>query len=328
MDSITGIDRRQLLRGAAAATAIAVTATAACAAGPGLAGKAFLITGTSSGFGHIGALHYARQGAKVIASMRRMPRPEAETLRKAARDEKLDLHVVEIDVTDDASVVAGVREAERIAGGGLDVLVNNAGVAVGGPVELSDTEAARLMFETNVIGPLRMARAALPLMRAKKGGVVFNVTSQLGRVIVPNYGLYSATKFALEAMSEQMAYELVPHAVEVTIIEPGGYPTNIWRNSAALTDALIKRSGAERTEAYAALVATARRGDPGLSTNPLDVPRAIAEIAAMPPGQRPLRRPVHPNYIPQTEINAVSAETQRRFLGQSPFGPWVEAVLD
>ncbi len=185
-----------------------------------------------------------------------------------------------------------------------------------------------MMFSTNVLGPLRVSRAALPAMRARRSGVIFNVTSQLGRVIAPNYGLYSSTKFALEAQSEQLAYELAMHGIEVTIIQPGGYPTDIWKKSAALTDVLLKRTEANRAKAYEALVATARRGDPGLSTDPMDVPRAIAEILALPPGKRPLRRPVHPTYRPQEAINAVSAEAQRALLGRSPFGPWVEAVLD
>jgi NAD(P)-dependent dehydrogenase (short-subunit alcohol dehydrogenase family) len=327
------LTRRQILAGgAAAATALAAAPAAAvqaeAAARPDLRGKSILVTGTSSGFGHVGALLYARAGARVIATMRNLPRKEAETLRRAARDERLDLHVVEIDVNDEAQVARGVAEAERIAGGGLDVLINNAGIGLSGPVELQDMEATRQIFDTNVFGPHRMARAALPGMRRKgPGGVIVNISSQLGRVIVPNIGHYSATKFALEAMSEQMAYELAPRGIEVVIIQPGGYPTRIWESGSRRTAALMERVEEERKAGYPELMSGAVRSGGGGTTDPADVPRAIAEILAMPPGRRPLRRAVHPGPKPQEPINEVSARVQRELLGRGPFAPWAEAVL-
>jgi NAD(P)-dependent dehydrogenase (short-subunit alcohol dehydrogenase family) len=321
------IDRRFLLKSAAAGAAMAAAPLAAQARP--LAGKSILITGTSSGFGYAGALHFARAGAKVIASMRNLPRPEADKLKAEAAKEKLDIAIVEIDVTSDEEVARGVADAERIAGGALDILVNNAGIGLTGPVEMQDMEATRLMFDTNVYGCHRMARAVLPAMRKAKRGQIFNISSQLGRVIIPGGGHYSATKFALEALSEQMAYELVPHGIDVTIIQPGGYPTDVWRNRNRYTGELLARTDAERTEAYK--VFTARMGKEdgsGRSADIYDVPRAIAEIIAMPPGTRPLRRAVHPGPKPQEAINKVSAETQVAMLGNSPFGPWVKAVHD
>jgi NAD(P)-dependent dehydrogenase (short-subunit alcohol dehydrogenase family) len=322
------IGRRQLLAGGAIAGAAASMATAACAqpAPTSLAGKSILITGCSSGFGYLGALHCARLGARVIASMRRLPRPEADRL--AAEGKGLDLHIVEIDVLSDDSVARGVAAAERIAGGALDVLVNNAGIGTGLPVEMQDMAATRLIFETNVFGYQRTARAVLPKMRAARRGQIFAVSSQLGRVIAPGYGLYAATKFAVEAQAEQMAYELAPHGIEVTIIQPGGYPTKIWQNSNDNTRALLARTGDELKAAYQGFVDSALQTGARRDTDPLDIPRAIAEIIAMPAGRRPLRRPVHPTFIPQAEVNRVSAEAQRQFLGRSPFGPFVNAVLD
>ncbi|MFN3944360.1 MAG: SDR family oxidoreductase [Allosphingosinicella sp.] len=332
---MTDLSRRQILTGGAAAAITVAAAPAAAAAvqadegagAPDLRGKTILVTGTSSGFGRIGSLLYARAGARVIATMRGLPRPEAEELREAARAERLDLHVVEIDVLDDASVARGVAEAERIAGGGIDVLVNNAGIGLSGPVELQDMEATKLVFDTNVYGYHRMARAVLPGMRAKgPGGVIFNVSSQLGRVIAPNIGHYSATKFAVEAMSEQMAYELAPRGIEVVIIQPGGYPTRIWESGARRTAALMERVEEARKAGYPELMQGAVRSGGG-STDPADVPRAIAEIIAMPAGRRPLRRAVHPGARPQEPINEVSARVQREMLGRGPFAPWAEAVL-
>lgn len=323
------LTRRQLLAaGTAAAAATPVFAQAAAPnPAPSLAGKSILITGTSSGFGNLASTHFARAGAKVFATMRNLPRPEAETLRRVARDERLDLHVLALDVTRPDEVVAAVREAERIAGRGLDVVVNNAGIGLSGPVEFQDERAMAEMFDTNVHGPQRVARAALPGMRARRGGLIINVSSQLGRVLVPNLGVYSATKFALEAMSEQMAYELAPRGIEVTIIQPGGFPTRIWESGARRTRELLERTEQARKDGYPELMANAVRTGGG-STDPMDVPRAMAEVIALAPGRRPLRRPVHPGARPQEAINRVSAEVQRAMLGRSPVGPWVEAVLD
>lgn len=327
------IDRRSLLAGAAATGAFAATASFAqpdqVAADANLSGKSILITGCSSGFGRLGAEHYARLGARVFATMRGLPRPEADELRQLAEKEQLDLHVIEIDVTSDEQVGAGVAEAERINGGPIDVLINNAGVGFAGPIELQDMIATQLIFDTNVYGPHRMARAVLPGMRAAKSGLIFNISSQLGRVIVPSSGHYSPTKFALEAMSEAMAYELVPHGVEVCVIQPGGYPTKVWVNRNQLASELKDRLTPEQADAYPALVDRMGKEDGTRRTaDPMDVPHAIAEIIAMPAGTRPLRRAVHPGAKPQEAINKVSAETQVAMLGNSPFGPWVKAVYN
>lgn len=325
------IDRRQMLAGAAATGAIATSAAAPAqdAAQPSLAGKAILITGASSGFGRAGAEHYAHLGAKVFATMRNVPRAEAEELRKLAADAKLDLTVLELDVTDDDMVARTISEAERLTGRGLDVLVNNAGVGITGPVEVQDMAATRLAFDTNVFGYHRLARAVLPGMRARKSGLIVAVSSQLGRVIAPFAGHYSATKFAVEAMFEQLAYELAPHGIEVSIIEPGGYPTKVWVNRNRYSAELKGRAEAIHTAGYPGVVARMGSEDgSGRSADVMDIPRAIAEIVAMPAGKRPLRRPVSGGGIPQTEINAVSAKAQLAMLGNSPMGEWVRGVLD
>jgi NAD(P)-dependent dehydrogenase (short-subunit alcohol dehydrogenase family) len=324
------IDRRSLLAGTAATAALAATAKAQPAvAAPDLKGQAILITGSSSGFGRAGAEHYARAGAKVFATMRNVPRPEAEELMKLARDEKLDLTVLELDVTDEDMANRAVAEAERLTGRGLDVLVNNAGVGITGPVEVQDMEATRLAFDTNVFGYHRLARAVLPGMRGRKSGLIVAVSSQLGRVIAPFAGHYSATKFAVEAMFEQLAYEVAPHGIEVTIIEPGGYPTKVWVNRNVYSAALKQRTPARHADGYPQIVARMGTEDgSGRSANVMDVPNAIAAIIAMPAGTRPLRKPVSQGGVPQTEINRVSAEAQRAMLGRGPMATLVNGVLD
>jgi NAD(P)-dependent dehydrogenase (short-subunit alcohol dehydrogenase family) len=166
-------------------------------------------------------------------------------------------------------------------------------------------------------------------MRVAKGGQIFNISSQLGRVIVPGGGHYSATKFAVEALSEQLAYELVPHGIEVTIIQPGGYPTRVWQNRNIYTGALRERSGPALLAAYEPFTRGMGNEDgSGRSADPADVPRAIAEIMAMPAGTRPLRRAVHPGAKPQEAINKVASEVQLAWLGGSALGPLIKAVHD
>ena len=324
------LDRRSLLAGAAATGTLAATASFAQAdlfkPTPDLSGTSVLITGCSTGFGRLAAEHLARAGAKVFATMRNLPRPEARELKAISAADKLDLHVLEIDVMSDDQVAAGVDRAQAMAGGTLDVLINNAGISYGGPVEIQDMEATRHMFDTNVFGPHRLARAVLPAMRAAKRGLILNVSSQLGRVIAPSYGMYSPTKFALEAMSEGLAYELVPHGIDVTVIEPGGYPTMIWKNANENSLSLVARAEAKHFAGYPALVERLGQRTGGGTTDPMDVPRAMAELIAMVPGTRPLRRPIHPGPKPQVPINTVSAQVQVDWLGSSAFGSWVQAV--
>jgi len=248
-------------------------------------------------------------------------------LRKVAKRDGLDLHVLELDVLSDEQVANALAQAEKIAGGPLDVLVNNAGINIHGPVEAQDIEATQLSFDTNVYGYLRLFRAALPGMRSRKSGLIVNVSSQVGRVMSPNGGIYSATKFAVESMCEQLAYELVTHGIDVAIIQPGGFPTGIGKSRATLAGALYERSAKDLEQAYPKAVGGMKPADaPSATTwpnapDPMDVPRAIAEIIAMPAGTRPLRKAVHPGNKPQLEINRVSREAQLAWLGDSPVGP-------
>jgi NAD(P)-dependent dehydrogenase (short-subunit alcohol dehydrogenase family) len=327
------LDRRTLLAGAAATAALATRR--AHAAEPvytpqlSFKGKAVLITGCSSGFGRLTAELLARAGARVFATMRGLPRPEADELAALAKAEDLKLHVIGIDVTELDQVNAGVKEAERINGGPIDVLVNNAGIGITSPVEVQDMTATRLIFDTNVFGPHRMARAVLPGMRSQRSGLIIQISSQLGRVIVPYSGHYSATKFALEAMSEQLAYELVPHGIDVTIIEPGGYPTKVWVNRNAYSADLKKRSLKSHADGYPQQMEQMGKEDgSGRRNDPMDVARAIAGLIAQAPGTRPLRLPVSGGAVPQLPINKVTAEVQTGWLGNSPYGPLIRSVHD
>lgn len=329
---MTKINRRSLLAGIAATGALSAASSSAAQAPyrakpASLKGRSVLITGCSSGFGRLSAELLARQGARVFATMRGLPRPEAEQLRILALNEKVDLHVIEIDVTNPEQITAGVAEAEMINGGPIDVLVNNAGIGITSPVEVQDMAATQAIFATNVFGPHLMARTVLPGMRKNGSGQLIQISSQLGRVISPYSGHYSATKFALEAMSEQLAYELVPHSIDVSIIQPGGYPTKVWVNRNGYTTALKQRAEEIHTAGYPAQVARMGLEDgSGRGADPADVAKAIADLIAMPPGTRPLRTAVHPGNKPQEPINAVSAKVQVDWLGNSGVGPLIRNV--
>jgi NAD(P)-dependent dehydrogenase (short-subunit alcohol dehydrogenase family) len=165
-----------------------------------------LITGCSTGIGRATCVELTKRGYDVVATARR---PETlEDLDVAAR--------LALDVTDDASITAAVAAA-----GDIDVLVNNAGIGVGGPIERVPLDRAQRMFDTNVWGPARMVQAIAPQMRARGRGAIVNVTSLAGRAVGPLNGYYSASKWALEALSEAMYVELRHFGIKVVAIEPG-----------------------------------------------------------------------------------------------------------
>ena len=191
-----------------------------------------LVTGTSTGIGLATALHFARHGHQVVATMRNLAK--AGPLEAVARDEKLPVVVRELDVTRQESIDRAM--AETVAQQGpIDVLVNNAGIGGATPLELTPEDEHRAMFEANYWGPIRMIRAVLPSMRERRTGCIVNVTSIAGRIATPNQIAYSASKFALGAASEALAHEMAAFGVRVAIIEPGVIQTAIFENSAGAT---------------------------------------------------------------------------------------------
>lgn len=186
---------------------------------------ATLITGTSSGIGQTTALHLARQGYGVFASMRN-PAAGADRLSEAARQEQLALTIVELDVTDAGSSERAVEQVLQQAGR-LDVLINNAGIGTGGPLEEVSEYLVRQTFETNFFGPMRLMRLAIPVMRQARSGSIVNVTSIMGRLARAGASAYAGSKFALEAASEALAQEVRRFGIRVAIIEPGVVQTRL-----------------------------------------------------------------------------------------------------
>jgi NAD(P)-dependent dehydrogenase (short-subunit alcohol dehydrogenase family) len=191
-----------------------------------------LVTGTSTGIGLGTALHFARHGHQVVATMRNLAK--AGPLETVAREEKLPLVVRELDVTRPESIARAVA-ATVAREGPIDVLVNNAGIGGATPLELTPEDEHRAMFEANYWGPIRLVQAVLPSMRERRTGCIVNVTSIAGRVATPNQIAYSASKHALDAASEALAHEVAAFGVRVAIIEPGVIQTAIFENSAGAT---------------------------------------------------------------------------------------------
>ena len=184
-----------------------------------------LVTGCSTGIGFATAAALARAGHEVFAGMRN-PGGSPE-LAQLAATENLSVTVVPLDVDSDESVRSGVRQI-LAAAGSIDVLVNNAGIGGGGPVEELDISDFRRVMETNYFGALRCIQAVLPGMREMNSGHILNVTSVAGRMALSPQASYAASKFALEALSEVLAQEVKPFGILVSIIEPGVIATPIF----------------------------------------------------------------------------------------------------
>jgi NAD(P)-dependent dehydrogenase (short-subunit alcohol dehydrogenase family) len=252
-----------------------------------------LVTGCSSGFGELIAKTSARAGHRVFATMRGVGDRNSQAksdLEAWAQAADVRLSVVEMDVAETASVRNAVAEVLREAGQ-IDVVVNNAGIAAGGPIEAFDIEQMQDLFNINVFGAMRVDKAVLPYMREQRSGLLIHVTSTLGRVLPRTGGLYPASKWAAEGLAESLHYQLKPFGVEAVILEPGSFPTP------AVLKGLLPND-AEVAEAYAASSHAPRRPQevaPDYTPpDPQEVADAVLKLIEMPPGRRPLRSVVGP----------------------------------
>ena len=271
-----------------------------------------LITGASTGFGRLFAETLARHGHTVFATMRDPAgrnATNASEIRALAKKEALPLHVLELDVTKDASVEQAVRTSIEQAGR-MDVVINNAGYGLIGLAEAVTTEQAQQIMDTNFFGVVRVNRAVLPYMRRQRGGLLLHISSGAGRVVFPSFGFYCATKFALEALAEAYHYELAPQGIESSIVQPGAYQTAVFGN-------LVKAADEARTSTYGVANQFPGKINARLTTtagNPQEVADAVLQIVETPVGQRKLRYRVSSASLGVDEINALSANVQARFF--------------
>jgi NAD(P)-dependent dehydrogenase (short-subunit alcohol dehydrogenase family) len=228
-----------------------------------------LITGSNSGFGLLASLTLARQGHHVIATMRDLNK--GTELQEAAEAEGLSIEMRVLDVCDAASVDAALSDAET-----LDVLINNAGFEVQGGLEMVDDGLMQKQLDTNVIGPLRTIRAVMPAWRKRGSGVIVNVGSAVGIVASPYGGAYSASKFAIEGMTEALYMEAKPDGIRVHIIEPGRFSTTNFGSNIIRPEGWV---GSELETRQLAFREALSNLDGKAPPNPQDVADAIVKAA-------------------------------------------------
>lgn len=240
--------------------------------------KTVLLTGCSSGYGHATALKFLEQGWNVVATMRAPEKaqgfPASERLR-----------LLRLDVTDRASIGAAVRDGIA-AFGGLDVVVNNAGIGLFGALEATPEQTIREVFETNTFGVMAVTQAVVPYLRERRAGIIINVTSSATIAGMPLVSVYTASKCAIEGFTESLDYELSSFGVRAKLVEPGYGPTTRFT-----------ANGAERIlvpEAYAEYAAQLMRGlGTGKTTNERDVAHVV--FLAATDGSERLRYPAGPD---------------------------------
>ncbi|MEV6630241.1 SDR family oxidoreductase [Actinoplanes sp. NPDC051470] len=282
--------------------------------------RVVLVTGASSGFGRLTVEALADRGHRVFAGLRDVRGRNAKAAAELTAYSP-DLTVVELDVTDQAAADRAVAAVLDDAGR-LDAVVNNAGMIFAGPVEaFTDQEAAR-QLDVNVLGALRVSRAALPQLRRQRSGVLIQIGSIAGRVTVPFSGLYAASKAALGSLTEAWRHELAPFGVESVVVEAAPYPTSIGANGAFPADA-------ERMEPYGAALGgfvaaiTTRSAEHGGDAR--EVSDAVVALVETADGERPPRVVVAPpvQVAALGSLSQAAEETARIVAGDMGVGAFV-----
>jgi NAD(P)-dependent dehydrogenase (short-subunit alcohol dehydrogenase family) len=239
---------------------------------PSRGSGAVVITGASTGIGHACALDLDGRGFRVFAGVRRDE--DAERLR----GERPSVEPVRIDVTDSESIGAARDQVTKAVGAaGLAGLVNNAGIAVPGPLEHLPIEELRRQLEVNLIGQVAVTQAFMPLIRTG-GGRIVNIGSIGGRVALPLLGPYAASKHAIEGISDSLRRELRPWGIQVSIVRPGPIATEIWERGNANADELLERMP-EAAEDYGPAIERAR-AFAAVRTRQAVPPSTVAEVVA------------------------------------------------
>ncbi|MDX1981017.1 MAG: SDR family oxidoreductase [Bryobacteraceae bacterium] len=278
-----------------------------------------LITGASTGFGRDASETLARRGHRVFATMRGVNGHNSEhreSLLRLANSENLSLEVLELDVTDEASVQNAIGRALEQAGQ-LDVVINNAGFAGLGVTEAYTPEQFQRILDVNLYGVVRVNRAVLPSMRQRRSGLLIHVSSVAGRVAVPGFGAYCASKFALEALADAYRFELQLFGIDSVLVEPGAYRTPIF-------DRLMQPADAERLLNYGrtgeyvqrvlGVIQTALGADD--APGPQEVTQAFVRLVEMTPSQRPFRTVVSAPLVELLESYNGTAEQLRPAIAQ------------
>ncbi|HTI08112.1 MAG TPA: SDR family oxidoreductase [Puia sp.] len=253
--------------------------------------KVILITGTNSGFGWLTANSCAALGHKVYATMRDTKGRNADKAKVLAQ--QANIEVVEVDVTDGKSVadtVAAIIEKE----GRIDVVVNNAGIYATGIAETFTEDDVEKIMDVDVKGPWRTIKAALPQMRRQGEGLIINISSVAGRFSPPFMTVYNSAKFAVEGLTEGLHYEVRPLGVDVVMIQPGAFPTDIFGKILTGSDATVIAGYGDLAKVPEQIGAGIGQMFENMKPNPQLVADAIVKLIDTPPGKRPLRTVVDP----------------------------------
>lgn len=251
--------------------------------------KKILITGCSSGFGFQAAKYLADKGHYVYATMRNVNgknSDSAEVLMSYANANNVKIDVVEMDVVSDESVAKAMTQIPDV-----DVLINNAGLGFGGAIEAFTSQQCLDQLDLNIVGTIRTAKAVLPGMRAKKSGLIIQVSSIAGRGAFPGFGVYHASKWGLEGLSEAMRYELAPLGIDVVLVEPGPFSTNFFGNVVPAKDEDVANAYNHVNEFIEGFTGNVQTmfDDANAPTDPMVIVEIFDELINMPTGSRPLR---------------------------------------
>ena len=265
-----------------------------------------LVTGSSGGFGELITKTLAKDGHHVFATMRGIGGKNvnaAGELRSWAQAEQCSVDVLELDVTSQDSVDTAIAKVLAEVGH-VDVVINNAGIASRGPIESFTVAELHHVFDVNTFGSLRVNKAVLPGMREQKSGLIIQITSSLGRLVIPMGNAYGASKFAMESFAESLHYQLKPFGVDVAIVEPGSFSTPVMENALVGTESRI-------LSAYNAVSTTMPRM-PVNPSDPQEIADAVKRLVDMPTGTRPLRTVVGTVFTAGVEeLNNASEKTTK-----------------
>jgi short-subunit dehydrogenase len=189
--------------------------------------KTVLVTGCSSGIGYATCLMFARNNFATYGSARDLSK--AERIQEITNREKLPLKIIRLDVNEDESIRIAIQEIISDSGR-IDILINNAGYGMFGPIEEISIEEIKEQFETNFFGTIRLIKAIVPIMRKQRNGTIVNISSMVGRFGVPLNAAYVSSKFALEGLSESISFELQEFGIKVILVEPGVIQTDFFQN--------------------------------------------------------------------------------------------------
>ncbi|KFC18209.1 SDR family oxidoreductase [Epilithonimonas lactis] len=269
--------------------------------------KVVLITGTNSGFGWLTAHSVAALGHKVYATMRDI---EGKNIEKAKALEQIEnITVLDVSLTDEQSVSYAFDKIIA-AEGTIDVLVNNAGISMFGVAETATPSDLQHMLDVNTIAPWRLMKLALPFMRKQSEGLIINVSSGWGRFSAPFSTVYASSKFALEGLSEGLHYEVRSSGVDVAIIQPGAFPTEMSQKLEVGSDPSVaddyQAIADLPNKMFGAIGEMFEKGKP----NPQDVADAVVKLINTPQGKRPLRTVVDSStgHIVEAANEAISSQ--------------------